>query len=374
MRGSELINTLTVEYHTTTTSDNVNLCIKRYKPKTTKTEPIPVVLCHGLVANKHSLDFGDINDSDWHNYSLASYLLTENKEKNVTFDVWVPELRGIRSFHQQSNCTKTWKPEKYNWCVDDYIEKDVPAIINKIQKTYEKKIPIFWIGMSMGGMIAYGYGETEHGFQNLKGVVTIGSPVAFTYNQKAWSHLLKVIPPGHASIRFNPKELLQGKDEIIRLMKEHGSNPDNLENGIFKKYVTLGFDNYLSLKVMKQFSLFFRYKDFCKYPRFPWITSIARQIPLVNKAIQPESYTKRLHRFKTPLLAIAGKNDQQAPPKEVKYAVGHVGSYNVTYYECSKGNNGLSFDYGHLDFHLGKQVKKDVYSIILKWLIKHNDK
>ncbi|MEF8848659.1 MAG: hypothetical protein V5A68_05940, partial [Candidatus Thermoplasmatota archaeon] len=217
----------------------------------------------------------------------------------------------------------------------------------------------------------YAYGETKQGYKNLKGVVTIGSPVAFEYNQKGWTYLLKAIPPGHPSIRFNPKKLLEDKEKIIKLMEKHGANPENLEEDIFKRYIEYGFDNYLSLKVIKQFAIFFRYKDFCKYPRCPWITAVARRIPFINKAVVPLSYKRRLHRFKTPLLAIAGGNDQQAPPKEVKYVIDHVGSYDVTYREFSKGNMGILFDYGHLDFHLGIRAKEEVYPVIYQWLVEH---
>lgn len=361
-------------YYHTITSDNAPLCIKRYTPIHSKNvSKIPVILCHGLVTNKHSLDFAEIQDPDWEKYSLAAYLTNkEINNRDVQFDVWVPELRGQRSYRHTSECKDTWTPNRYNWCMDDYIEKDAPTIIDTIQKEYGFKTPVFWVGMSMGGMIAYAYGETEHGFQNLKGVITIGSPIAFEFNQKAWTYLLKIIPPGHASLRFNPKELLQDRKEIVRLMKEHGSNSDNIEDGVFEKYVQLGFDNYLSLKIMKQFALFFRYRDFCKYPMYPWITAIARRIPVLNKAVQPFSYKKRLSRFKTPLLAIAGGKDQQAPPQEVKYAIGHIGSNDVTYYEFSKGNHQVSFDYGHLDFHLGKKAKEEVYPVIYKWLLLHN--
>ncbi|MEF8849148.1 MAG: hypothetical protein V5A68_08480, partial [Candidatus Thermoplasmatota archaeon] len=135
-----------IEYHQTTTSDNARLCMKRYKPKNQKAaEKIPVVLCHGLVANKHSLDYDDRQKKDdWEKYSLAAYLCSkENNNLDKVFDIWVPELRGLRSYRNLSDCEEYWKPKKYNWCVDDYIEKDIPGIINKIQEIYKSNTSVF---------------------------------------------------------------------------------------------------------------------------------------------------------------------------------------------------------------------------------------
>jgi len=41
------------------TSDGIQLKIKRYKPTKGDIAKFPVILCHGVLANKHSLDFGD---------------------------------------------------------------------------------------------------------------------------------------------------------------------------------------------------------------------------------------------------------------------------------------------------------------------------
>ena len=67
-------------------------------------------------------------------------------------------------------------------------------------------------------------------------------------------------------------------------------------------------------------------------------------------------------------MAIAGGADKEAPPKEVKYAIAHVGSKDVEYCEFSKDSPFTNVDYAHLDFHKGKRAREEVYPLIHKWL------
>lgn len=282
----------------------------------------------------------------------------------MAFDVWVPELRGRRSMHDYA-CQHPDTPSPPVWCVDDYIEKDVPAIIQKVQETYvqEKKgeIPVFWVGMSMGGMLAYAYGENREDARNLRGVVTIGSPVSFRHTGSFLIELVsRMLAPRRISFMFNLKEVLNRFPVMKHKIVEHGINSDNIEDGLIEEYIDLGFDNDISSKVLSQFAVCFRHHNFCRYPRRPWAYDILDRIPLIRRYVGPHSYTEALHKFKTPLLALAGGRDREAPPQEVKYAVNHVESGDITYREFPH--------YGHLDFHLGKRVRDEVYALIHQWL------
>jgi pimeloyl-ACP methyl ester carboxylesterase len=161
------------------TSDGWDLRMYHYFPIGKNVVQFPVILCHGLAANKNSCDFGKPGTSEWERYSLAAFLSQQQSDGGPVFDVWVPELRGggPPTFDPRMN------PERYRWCVDDYIDYDVPTIVRRVQQSYIEKNrdapPVFWVGKSMGGMIAYAYGQTKEGQKNLKGVVTLGSPVVF---------------------------------------------------------------------------------------------------------------------------------------------------------------------------------------------------
>ena len=357
--------TIIKENHITNpTDDGWKLNLIRYKTKNNYKNP--VILCHGLAANKNSVDFGEINESDWFKYSLASYLsLSKNGEK--TFDCWVAQLRGRGNnitFDPENN------PEKYEWCVDDYIEKDIPTIVNYVQTWYvenKKYSPkIFWIGKSMGGMIGYGYAETKEGNNNLKGLITIGSPGAFQYNSILLEPIAR-LAPRKMSFPINVSETLKKNQIYIETFKRAAANKKNIEPGILDRYVDIGMNNVISSKVLNQFLLFYRHNDFCKYPNKPWLYDAIGKLPILNRFVPNYSYKKNLYRIKTPLLAIAGDDDKAADPREVEFCSKNVSSKDVSYVNFSK-DEGYSMDYGHLDLNLGLNVNKEVYPIIHRWL------
>jgi pimeloyl-ACP methyl ester carboxylesterase len=346
-----------------TTSDGWELAIKRYKPRG-RVADYPVVLCHGLMANRYSVDFGE-SKSEREKYSLAYYLYRGGRG-GLKFDVWVPELRGrngSRTFDPDEH------PEKYNWCVDDYIDKDVPAIINKVQEVYceerGEKTSIFWIGKSMGGMIAYAYGESETGHKNFKGVVTMGSPVYFEKTQ-LWRKVLSLVSPRKMGGAINLVQILESIGRI-GILKKSIANKSNIDERILDRYVKEGLNNKISFKVLEQFESFQRHQNFCRYPSRPWIYDMFGELPLIGEYFSPHSYTKNIDKFVSPLLAIAGGGDTLAPPEEVRHVACSVGSSDVSFHEFSK-RAGYSADYSHLDLNLGKNASKEVYPVIYEWL------
>lgn len=120
---------------TAMTPDGVRLAIKRYRnPAGT-----PVILQHGLAQNLHAWDL------PVEGQSLAVYLAEHG------YDVWVPSLRGHgRGIYTSEDAGGAW-----NWTIDDFAIFDASAIVDKVYTTTGKKP--FWVGHSMGGMIAYAY-------------------------------------------------------------------------------------------------------------------------------------------------------------------------------------------------------------------------
>jgi pimeloyl-ACP methyl ester carboxylesterase len=353
------------------TLDGWDLRLHHYLPRSSFKGRYPVILCHGLASNKNSCDFGELGTSAWERYSLAAFLAKENPDGGPVFDVWVPELRGCGSpvLDPRSH------PEKYRWCLDDYVDYDVPAIIGRVQQWYtEKNQPapqVFWVGKSMGGMIAYAYGETAAGQRNLKGVVTLGSPVAFEKGD-VFLEFLTRMTPRNISIPIRVKELIGRSAELHDHFKGLGVNPTNIDPEVFRTYLQVGLCDVFSSKVLSQFSLFFKHADFCRYPRYPWMYDIFGRIPGVKQLVAPYSYKEHLKEFITPLLAIAGGHDKLAPKQDIHYAFEHVGSSDKTYLEFSK-EAGYRIDYGHLDLNLGMNAREDVYPKIKAWLRERSD-
>ena len=119
------------------TEDGVTIGIKRYKNE----GGVPVILMHGIVQNLHCWDL------PYQGHSLAVYLAERG------YDVWLPNLRSHGPEPYKSSIPEIG----WNWNVDDFAVFDVPAIIDKVIDT-TGQLP-FWIGHSMGGMIAYMYLE-----------------------------------------------------------------------------------------------------------------------------------------------------------------------------------------------------------------------
>jgi len=352
-----------IENHYVDASDGWKLFVKRYKPN--KPLPYPVILCHGLGANSNCLDFdGDKQSNDWEKYSLACYLLQKN------FDVWVIDLRGRKE-------SQTFKPKenpwKYNWNVDTYIKNDVPDIIRYIKRIYYnekgKETKVFFIGKSMGGMIAYAYGMSEEGKRNLKGVVAIASPAKFENLMNEWEWLIemiKIFHPRRLSFPIRWIKVLEAFGLLDKL-KENVANLENVNEDILNKYIKIGCDNTISFKVFLHFVWFIKFKEFCSYPKWPWLCDIFYKWP-IGKIFYPYSYTKVLKKFSSPILLLAGKADKQAPPSAIWYVFENVGSKDKKYFEFSKANG--TSNYGHFDINIGEKVKEEVYPIIYKWLKK----
>src|SRR5687768_14358087 len=69
------------ELHRVPTPDGASIALARYQPRETRRFVEPVILCHGLGANRYILDLDE-------KYSLARYLARQG------FEAWVLELRG----------------------------------------------------------------------------------------------------------------------------------------------------------------------------------------------------------------------------------------------------------------------------------------
>ncbi len=359
------------EIHTThPTSDGWKLRIFFYPASTDHKAHTPVILCHGLAGNKNSCDFGDVDSPNWHQYSLAAFLSQGGLNKKTSFDVWVPELRG----QTQQPVHLTYHPERYKWCIDDYIDKDVPTIISYIQRQYAKqrgqKPKLFWIGKSMGGMIIYGYGETVAAKRTLQGAVTIGSPIAFNHNSPVLD-LLSRITPRNISIPVNITDFLSKHPDINNKFKQLGANNKNIDPEVYEQYLKTGMNNTFSSRVLNQFSVFFRHHTFCRYPQFPWLFDTIGRLPVFNQLLRPYDYKQQLKRFTTPILILSGQADREASPEDILYIPSHIGSKDVSLINFSK-KNGYSADYGHLDLNLGHNAKQEVYPVVYNWLFNHD--
>ncbi len=320
------------------TSDGWDLALYRYGPSLPLPGQSPVLLCHGLGANRYNLDApGEI--------SLARWLHSHGH------DVWVVELRGA------GNSTKPKRGNRfrYDWTFDDYVLRDVPALLDVItRETGESQV--HWVGHSMGGMVAYAHAIqcSRRGVADrLRSVTALGSPA---FARVHWPivgraiglrHILKVLP----RIPYGgPAYLLA---PIMPLVKETAGrifgNPRNLSTLDMMKLVCV-VPQDLPSTLIAQFADWYADRGFSQ-----------------TDAV---SYAEDLHRITAPALIVAGPVDFLTPPKDLRHVFESLSSRDKRFLECGRVN-GCKADYGHIDLVLGYRAKDEVWPHVRNWIDAH---
>ena len=358
----------------TYTKDGVRLVFFRYA----RLGQQPVILVHGLAQNGMHFDLPVPG------YSLAKYLYAHG------FDVWVPNLRG----HGRGRFAS--ETPKKSWTVDDFAIYDVPAIVNKVYQATGKRP--FYIGFSMGGMIAYMYlqgvyyhPKTERVVssfalalkrnEKIKGLITIASPVTMSWKKtpglisllqkEAYYDYNLVLDrmPGRRISMYSFSAIQQ-----VPLRKWLNWSPvspcrparllwirflgkrfpfsfiwysPNMTPRLMDAALRYTLDN-VSGKVLAQFTHWCIYRTFCEY-------SVGRNLK------EAYSYARGMYKIFCPLFIIAGDRDKLVCD-DVLYQKGflQVSSIDKTF---------RSFQgFGHLDLCLGVRAPKVVYPAILRWL------
>jgi polyhydroxyalkanoate synthase len=364
------------EFYRVPTSDGWKIALWRHKPDELDKKIPPVILCHGMLSNRFDLDF---NEKHGDKYSLARYLANGEDDEKVKFDVWVLELRGRGRGYERSYSPLT-QPLKYDWDFDTYVEHDVPDAIRFVKRKRDSE-SVLWIGHSMGGMLAYAYGETEEGKQSLQGAITIGSPAKFDgamanlikaefilFLFKAWCNTPRQGRPfllpwmAGSLIDYIPQKII---DEVAKII----ANVENVDMEVLNEFLEKGGD-VSSTKLVYHLLFCAETNNFCKFPRWPRLCKKFRDYPILSKIFCPDSYGDNLKNFVSPILLIAGGGDQLGTPDAVFYAYDKIGSKDKEYREFSI-DRGYSADYGHIDLVIGRNSKKEVFKEIYDWLKKH---
>ena len=245
------------------TNDEWELSLIRYKPLDSNKPPI--LLCHGFACNRYDLDFENKK------YSLAKYLARRG------FDTWILELRGHGKSRKKG--IRKW----FDWCFDTYVNHDAVDAVDYIKKKCKEEglnKKIFWIGHSMGGMIAYAYGMTAEGRKNLQGVITIASPVKFSgffknLEKEGYKWLINGVKM-RCPHRLNQPFLTPFYINIKKsrdIIEKFFVNKNNMDLKILDRFWEIGIE-IISCKKLFQFAFMVETKDFCKFPNYPKLCRI----------------------------------------------------------------------------------------------------
>ncbi len=350
-----------VQTHYAETADGWTLQVDRYQP--TKPDPAnnPVVLCHGLSYNNRFWDLTSEN-------SLARYLAERG------YDVWTVSLRGagfsdqplanvIRKigtgsidpgFLLTAQNRKLDKAIFSEYCVDDHINYDVPAVIALVkEKTQAKKV--HWVGHSMGGMIMFAYlGTHPASAKDVDTFVAVSVPmIMFHPLNKA----MQMQVDNAAALKAGNLVLSTSGDALVAKILGKWAPPtvseslflnrDNVEDGTLRLLAQWAQESISTGQLTQLLDL-----------------AAEEEFYSLDKKV---NYTALLSKVTTPTFFLVGQLDNMSTVGAVKYSHREVSSQQKQYKLFGR-INGDRANYGHDDIIIGRHARAEVFPEILKWL------
>lgn len=305
------------------TSDGWELCLRRIRLQGAPRDAPPVMMLHGLAANHHSFHFAE--------RSMAAWMAARGH------DVWIPELRG----HGDSLA------RSYDWDVDAYLERDLPALISEILSATGAQA-LDWVGHSMGGVLLMLYGA-RHDPRIIRRGVTIASAVDYSVGETAYRSLLALRPlleplpylPFGPAMRLLAPVFGRGR----RLPERFHVWPPNIEPDLVRRIYARCFHT-IPTSLLLSLSTTFETGGFRLATGDPLLPSV----PKLN----------------APLLMLAGSKDHQVSTEAVAHSARIIGdNASVRLYGVQHGH---AHDYGHFDLLLGSRAPVEVWPDVATFL------
>jgi poly(3-hydroxyalkanoate) synthetase len=325
-RGKEGLLTLSFrpdELYRVPTDDGAAIALGRYHPRGERRYAEPVILCHGLGANRFHLDFNE-------QYSMARSLA------RAGFEAWVLELRG-----------RGLAGDCGDFTFDDQAEHDVRAALRTVMSTGAQQV--LWVGHSKGGLMLYAH-LARNPQAPVRAAACLGSPFTFavqpglrTFVQRL-EPLLKLraiptrritsiallgAPPGAISRYMMLAENME--PEVVR--RAMANVPADISGGVGRQ-----FARWISTNTFTSYDGAFDYR-----------------VPLAGVRI--------------PVLLLAGSRDLLAPPMAVARAKEHLGG-PVKFLVAGRAH-GFGADYGHADLILGRKAPDEIFPLVEAFLSSH---
>lgn len=298
------------------TRDGWEIALARRAPRKEPRTP-PVLLCHGLAANRGNLDFGIDR------YSLSLYLAQSG------FDCFSLELRG----HGASRRVSASAPRRWNF--DTYLLQDIPAAIEAIGSGR-----VLFVGHSQGALL--------------------GLAAAVAYPEKI-AAVVAMAPPTHFAAQSELRKLLRfsflatGRHRwLVRAISpiagifhpaigQYALNTRNVDPRLYRQLMVNVVED-ISPGVLTQF--------------LKW----ARTDAFVSEDGKVD-YRGGLASAKQPALFIAGERDLLAPPASVKAGFDLWGGEKELVEEKI---------YGHSDLIFGRNAPEEIFPKVRDFLFKHS--
>ncbi|HEY6106043.1 MAG TPA: alpha/beta hydrolase [Anaeromyxobacteraceae bacterium] len=285
----------------------------------------PVLLCHGLCANRWMLDPGV------EGRSLSAFLAESG------FDCFTLDLRG----HGGS---RRGPPGAGPWNFDTYLAEDVPAALEAVREAAGDD-RVLWVGHSLGALLGMAACQVHAG--RVAGLVAIAGPVHFP----AFSGAMRLLVPGRGRLNRILAEMAAPFAGMLRLPAAEGIVVrDNVERPVYRRLLANAIEDLSP-------GLFEQIRDWVRHDAF---RSTGGEV----------DYRAGLADCRQPALFVSGPLDRLAPPRVVRAGYDRWGGEKA-WFGASR-ESGLSADYAHTDLLLGRQAPREVFPPLRDWLAAHS--
>ena len=313
------------EVYTVRTGDGVTLKLRRVRPPSFGAVKATAMLLHGLGANHKGYHFPE--------RSMAMWLA----ERGI--DVWMPDLRG----HGDS------RVERFDWCIDDYLEQDIPAILDGIRR-FSGTDEVHWVGHSMGGILLMAYGALRPQAPIARGI-TLASALDYGVGESSFAALLALrpvlermvaVPFGSLTHLLAPA---MGRG-ATRPLESFNVWPSNIEPELVRALHARCFHT-IPISLLRSLATTFDPGGLC-------LQSGVRIMEAAPK-------------FEVPIRMFAGTRDAQVSVEAVELTAQLIGD-NAEPVVCGL-DYGQEDHYGHWDLLIGKRAQREVWPQIYEWLV-----
>lgn len=289
----------------------------------------PVLLCHGLGANRLSFDIDPRR-------SLAAWLVTQG------FDVHAVDLRG----HGLSEKPNRRSRRRWGWGFNDYLEQDIPTAIDAVLKR-TGATQLHFVGHSKGGILLYCHAALEGA--RIRSGITIGSSLNYHHSSSFFHRISPLAPLSHAL------------PQIPLHWSALFSSWTSRWHRIFIDPVLVGRNN-VDLDVYRKMAANVMHPVSSKVLRDMAGAINGQGLRARDGRRYEDILTKRGYHF--PILSISGTADIQCPPD--------VAARFGTAHRVFGRIHGQQEDYGHDDLIMGKHAPEEVWPQLRDWLNNHD--